>query len=534
MKRVTVIIFALALAGAASAGEWHIETVDSAGNVGAYTSLELDSSDYPHISYYDAFYANLKYARWDGDDWQIETVDYSTGSADDTSLALDSSNHPHIAYRDSRNGYLKYARWDGDEWQIEIVDRIGRYGGHPSLVMDTSDYPLISYYDYTNRDLKYARWDGDEWQIETVDSDGWVGEWTSLALDSDGYPHISYHLGNPDYDVRYARWDGDEWQIETVESEGWAGQYISLALDSSDYPHISYSYYNDIHLNYAHWDGDEWQIETVDSSGNAGPHNSLALDSSDYPHISYQCSFTLRYARWDGSDWQIETVDPSGYAGWFSSLALDSSDYPCISYFSDDYGDLKYAWYDDESGVEEAEIAAGICDEGVLVGWEITGDVPAGVRVLRSAGEDEPVAVSGPLPGSAVRWLDTDAYDASDKGLKPLAYWLEVTEEDGTTRRFGPSEAVNFPGPARELALDVYPSPAADLIMIDYTLPEGASVTLALYDLAGRRVDTLVDAETTAGRHEFVYDASALLPGVYLAHLVTETATLTRRVVIAR
>ncbi|MCX7022714.1 MAG: hypothetical protein NTW26_10675, partial [bacterium] len=64
MKKLFYVVFALALAGAASAGEWHIETVDSGGRVGEFTSLALDSNDYPHISYKDNQDGNeaLKYA----------------------------------------------------------------------------------------------------------------------------------------------------------------------------------------------------------------------------------------------------------------------------------------------------------------------------------------------------------------------------------------------------------------------------------------------------------------------------------------
>ena len=44
------------------AAGWHIQTVDSSGDVGPYTSLQLTSSGWPAISYCDNTNWTLKYA----------------------------------------------------------------------------------------------------------------------------------------------------------------------------------------------------------------------------------------------------------------------------------------------------------------------------------------------------------------------------------------------------------------------------------------------------------------------------------------
>ena len=355
MKALHSTVILLFLASFSSAGEWHIEAVDPSTtvDVGAFSSLALDSNGYPHISYFDITNLDLKYARWNGSSWQIETVDSAGEVGTYTSLELDSSGYPRISYYDDTNCTLKYARWDGDVWRIETVDSVEDIGFGTSLALDDLGYPHISYVFRMDEDLKYAFWDGSRWRIETVDSEGRVGSFNSLELDSSNYPHISY-CDNIEFKIshlKYARWDGEGWRIEIVDSEGDVGGFSSLALDSSNYPHISYVEGNDWDLKYARWDGSAWRLETVDSEGSVGLYTSLAIDSNDYPHISYgdligYPNYNLKYAHWDGAEWRIETVDSEGNVGQFTSIVLDTFDYPHISYYDGDNGDLKYARYE--------------------------------------------------------------------------------------------------------------------------------------------------------------------------------------------
>ena len=193
---------------ARAAFRWNITTVDSAGEVGMYTSIALDSGDKPHISYYDGFPNDyLKYAYYDGVKWVNETVDSAGSVGTDTSIALDSGDKPHISYYDHFPNYdLKYAYYDGVNWNRTMVDGPGTVGYCTSIALDSGDNPHISYCDFTNGDLKYAYYDGVNWVNETVDSADDVGMWTSIALDSGDKPHISYY-DNTNKDLKYAYYE---------------------------------------------------------------------------------------------------------------------------------------------------------------------------------------------------------------------------------------------------------------------------------------------------------------------------------------
>jgi len=78
-------------------------------NVGRYSSLELDSNNFPHIAYFDETNEQLKYAYWDGGSWVFSVVDSDGRVGEFTSLALASNGDPHISYYDDGNHALKYA-----------------------------------------------------------------------------------------------------------------------------------------------------------------------------------------------------------------------------------------------------------------------------------------------------------------------------------------------------------------------------------------------------------------------------------------
>ena len=345
--------------------QWLKVTVDT-GDVGWYTSIALDDSENPRISYHEGTSEDLLYTWCDGActnalNWSSETVD-SSGDVGRHSSLYDSSGNPHISYYDETtvdDGDLKYAYHDGIDWQTETVDSIGDVGLDTSLALDGSGNPHISYFDVDNLNLKYAYKSGGSWDIVTVDSNGTVGEFTSLALDGSGNPRISYH-GNST--LKYAWCDtgcatAGNWTAITVDdSASDVGEYTSLSLDSSGNPRISYKDATNNDLKYALCtsgcdDPNNWTTLTPDRAGNTGWNTSLALTTADNPRIAYYKFDTgdLQYAWCDvacanTTNWTTETVDSAGDVGDFCSLALNTvNNTPHISYYDFANEDLKYA-----------------------------------------------------------------------------------------------------------------------------------------------------------------------------------------------
>lgn len=89
-------------------------------------------------------------------------------------------------------------------------------------------------------------------------------------------------------------------------------------------------------------------------------------------------------------------------------------------------------------------------------------------------------------------------------------------------------------------ALDAgFPNPFAGYTTMDYRLATRGRATLEVFDLLGRRIRVLADADHTAGAHTAVWDGRdgsgrPVASGVYLARLRAAGASATRRVTVLR
>jgi hypothetical protein len=125
--------------------KWNIQTIDSFVTESDYNSvcLALDAHDNPSILYLGN--SSLKYANWTGSTWSIQAID-NMGIG--TSLVIDSTGTPQISYY---NNGLRYAIWTNSTWNIQTVGY--DYPSENSLALDSKGNPHIL---YVKDGLKYA------------------------------------------------------------------------------------------------------------------------------------------------------------------------------------------------------------------------------------------------------------------------------------------------------------------------------------------------------------------------------------------
>jgi len=80
-----------------------------------------------------------------------------------------------------------------------------------------------------------------------------------------------------------------------------------------------------------------------------------------------------------------------------------------------------------------------------------------------------------------------------------------------------------------------YPNPASASITFPFTLDNAGSVTIAVFDISGRTVNTVQSGELESGSHGLVWDITEVPQGVYMARITDHNGTVTnRRFVISR
>jgi hypothetical protein len=88
--------------------------------------------------------------------------------------------------------------------------------------------------------------------------------------------------------------------------------------------------------------------------------------------------------------------------------------------------------------------------------------------------------------------------------------------------------------PDRVLLHQNYPNPFNPSTRIRYSLPEPAHVTVAVFDITGRHVATLVDGLMPAGEHGMDFDAGGLSSGIYVYRIQAGDVVRTRRMSLVK
>ncbi len=112
---------------------------------------------------------------------------------------------------------------------------------------------------------------------------------------------------------------------------------------------------------------------------------------------------------------------------------------------------------------------------------------------------------------------------------------LDVFSQNGVWISLSPTPVKDDPilHPS-SFILSAYPNPFNAQTTIQFDLPSAGDVSLELYDVLGRKVETILDQNMTAGAHVIRYDAAHLSSGVYFARLTAGELTSAHKLLLLK
>ncbi len=272
-----------------------ITTLDSAD--GSYSSVAIGADGLGLISYLDNYNDDVKVAHCDNPactSATITTLDSNAGDATWTSLAISADGLGLISYRDA-NLDLKAAHCNDITCTSAItatLDSAGEVGNYNSVTIGADGLGLIGYSDDIIKSLKVAHCDNvtcTSATITTLDSVGQVGLLPDVTIGSDGLGLISY-VNFVGAGLKVAHCDNvtcTSAVTTTLDSDG-SPSWASITIGQDGLGLISY--YDDSHLNVAHCTNiacTNATFNVVDSADGVGSENSVTIGVDGMPLISY-------------------------------------------------------------------------------------------------------------------------------------------------------------------------------------------------------------------------------------------------------
>lgn len=441
--------------------------------------------------------------------WSLESVTPYGNHAD---LAVDATGHPHIIFNNciawetcepDGPAEITYGRRDGSGWVFEPI--ANDPAGFPAAILVHHDLePHIAYCD-SNWQMHYGFRSGGSWTIETLNhlNPPYYRASPSLVLDASGEPHMAFIERET---VRYGHKVGGVWEDERVTGsllDNWSAR-AAIAFDSYGVLHIgTRKYYSSAEFFTLEPGG--WTSELV---GGAIAYNPwMVLDGQDSAHFVYHGS-GVHYATNASGTWVEELIDAGG-VNEGDDIAMDDVGRPFVIFTRATLVSVTPYLFDVELFLAWPENS----------GWAM--------ELIESMASVESQFMSPRL-------------EIDDFGEIHVLYRRPSSGELMYGTRPVPSAVEDVPPPPTANTIGgITPNPFNPGTEVSFTLTRGGSVTLAVCDLAGRRVRNLLSGKMEQGEHSLVWDGktdsgTGAPSGVYFFILESEQGRDTRRGVLVK
>jgi len=158
-----------------------------------------------------------------------------------------------------------------------------------------------------------------------------------------------------------------------------------------------------------------------------------------------------------------------------------------------------------------------------------TPDVPGSTSYLWEFGDGDSSTIKNPIhfyPGSGTYPIKLTMFNYGLNSCTDTAMYNLLILPNGTTSI---NENIN-----PLITLTNYPNPIAEKTTISYTLEKEADIEISVFDILGKKIESIDNGIKPIGRHKIVWDASSVTSGIYFIQLKTGNQTINKKVIISK
>jgi hypothetical protein len=308
-------------------------------------------------------------------------------------------------------------------------------------------------------------------------------------------------------------------------------------------------------------DGNDWYYDTIwaksaTDSVDAWFWTSVVYDNDAYAHVVFDVLDTAlagggaqssgwraQIWHWNQTNGQISEVD--GGMGWYFTNPGPGYNHGTVSEpqiaIDRATGDLYCTW----TYADSADVAAnGYINEDIW-GAKSTDNGATWIEHQN--------ITNSPSPGATTGNCDSDRWQTlADETLGDTLVMFYMNDKEAGSAVFGDLTAYtdnpmlfylypwgtgieeNNAGTPRKLTLNVAPNPVKRHTALSYALPAAGNVSIRLYSVDGRLVESIYDGRQDAGQYTENVDAGQLANGTYFVVLETANEKITSSLVIIR
>ena len=196
---------------------------------------------------------------------------------------------------------------------------------------------------------------------------------------------------------------------------------------------------------------------------------------------------------------------------------------------------IDLAWNTNVLPVELASFTSSVNERSVTLNWTTASEKNNSKFEVERRSADNSWTTAGSVNGNGTTSSSSN-YSFTDRGLSTgkYDYRLKQIDFNGNFEYFNLNNEVVIGLPQSYSISQNYPNPFNPSTNLEFGISELGFVTLKIYDISGKEVETLVNEVKPAGFYTVSFDASGLTSGVYFYSITSGDFSATKKMMLLK